>query len=167
VKAFRATLEEVTEAALILHVVDVSAPQAAAQMAQVEKVLADIGAGSTPRLLVLNKVDLLEQKDLDAHAWLARLAGEAVRSQTRAVAISALTGQGVDQLLSAMDEALSFDPLTTAIFRFPAGDSSKAGLLYQLGRVISARFDGSEYEIEAEVPQSLKLRLANYLVESC
>jgi GTP-binding protein HflX len=167
VKAFQATLEEVTEAALILHVVDVSAPQAAAQMAQVEKVLADIGAGSTPRLLVLNKVDLLEQKDLDAHAWLARLAGEAVRSQTRAVAISALTGQGVDQLLSAMDEALSFDPLTTAIFRFPAGDSSKAGLLYQLGRVISARFDGSEYEIEAEVPQSLKLRLANYLVESC
>jgi len=167
VKAFRATLEEVTEAALILHVVDVSAPQAAAQMSQVEKVLSELGASSTPRLLVLNKTDLLEQQDPDPQAWLARLAGDQAVPPERAVAISARTGRGLDRLLAAMDESLAFDPITTAVFRFPAGDASKAGLLHQLGRVISARFDGSDYEIEAAVPQSLKLRLARYLVESC
>ncbi|MGB9604708.1 MAG: GTPase HflX, partial [Bryobacteraceae bacterium] len=167
VKAFRATLEEVTEAALILHVVDVSAPQAAAQMAQVEKVLADIGAGSTPRLLVFNKADLLAGQDTDPQALIRRLAGDQAPSADRAVLVSALTGQGLARLLAIMDEVLSFDPISRATFRFPAADASKAGLLYHLGRVLSARFDGDGYQVEAEVPHSLKLRLAQYLVESC
>lgn len=164
VKAFRATLEEVTEASLILHVVDLAAEQAAAQMTQVEKVLADIGAGSTPRLLVFNKADLLKE---DAQARVSRLAGGISQGPARAVTVSALTGEGMDRLLAAMDEALEFDPIAQATFRFPAAEVAKANLIHQLGRVLSARFDGDGYEIEAEVPQSLKLRFAAYLVENC
>lgn len=167
VKAFRATLEEVTEASLILHVVDLSAEQAAAQMAQVEKVLTDIGAGSTPRLLVFNKADLVRDKDVDVQARVARLMGGAGQPGARAVTVSALTGEGLDQLLAAMDEAMEFDPIGRATFRFPAAEVDRANLIHQFGRVLAARFDGDGYEIEAEVPQSLKLRLASYLVENC
>lgn len=167
VKAFRATLEEVTEASLILHVVDLSAEQAAAQMAQVEKVLTDIGAGSTPRLLVFNKADLVKDKDVDVQARVARLMGGAGQPGARAVTVSALTGEGLDQLLAAMDEAMEFDPIGRATFRFPAAEVDRANLIHQFGRVLAARFDGDGYEIEAEVPQSLKLRLASYLVENC
>ena len=69
VKAFRATLEEVAEAALILHVVDVSAPHAAAQTAHVLKVLAEIDAAAIPQLLVLNKVDRLPEAGTDVDAY--------------------------------------------------------------------------------------------------
>lgn len=167
VKAFRATLEEVTEASLILHVVDLASEQAAAQMAQVEKVLADIGAGSTPRLLVFNKADLLQTAGVDVQAQIRRLLGEAPAPSDRAVAVSALAGTGLDRLLAAIDEILESDPLVRATFRFPAAEAARANLLHQLGRVYAARFDGDGYEVEALVPQSLKLRLAAYLVENC
>ncbi len=166
VKAFRATLEEVTEASLILHVVDLASEQAAGQMAQVEKVLSDIGAGSTPRLLVFNKADLLRQKGVDVSAHVWRIMGDGSQGPVRAVTVSALTGEGLDRLLAAMDEALEFDPVAPATFRFPAAEVAKANLIHQLGRVLSARFDGDGYEVQAEVPQSLKLRFAAYLIES-
>ena len=111
VKAFRATLEEVTEATLILHVVDVSAPHATAQTAHVLKVLAEIDAAAIPQLLVLNKVDRLPEAATDVEAYRRRLLGDSgAAAESRAVAISALTGQGIDGLLAAIDEVLPFDP---------------------------------------------------------
>jgi GTP-binding protein HflX len=77
VKAFRATLEEVVEAALILHVIDATAPAASEHSAHVRAVLAEIGAEKTPQLLVLNKCDLLAPDDAGRESIQARLAGEA------------------------------------------------------------------------------------------
>ncbi len=149
VKAFRATLEEVTEASLILHVVDASSVHAAHQMSQVQGVLAEIGAERTPQLLVLNKVDLAPE---------AALARDPAR-----VPVSARTGEGLGDLLAAVDRMLPLDPLARARFRVPAGEGSVINLLHELGRVESERYEGAECVIEAEVPESLRARLAEYV----
>ena len=147
VKAFRATLEEVTEAALVLHVVDASSPSAAEHTTHVLKVLAEIGAAEIPQLLIMNKMD--------------RLPGEAGHhSSTRGVAISALTGAGMDRLLAAIDEALPLDPIVRATFRLSAGDGASMALLHEFGQVLETRYDGEYCEIEAEIPESLQRRLA-------
>ncbi|MEK7407049.1 MAG: GTPase HflX [Acidobacteriota bacterium] len=164
VKAFRATLEEVTEATLILHVADASSPHAAQQVAHIHKVLAEIGAGQIPQVLALNKVDLLPEGDGDAAAWNSGVAASGNgAAQTRAVGISARTGAGVDRLLALIDEVLPFDPLTRATFRFALGDGARLHLVHQLGRVTARRYGEDYCEVEAEVSQSLKNRLAAYL----
>jgi GTP-binding protein HflX len=149
VKAFRATLEEVKEAALILHVVDASSPAAGEHMTHVSKVLAEIEAQSIPQILVLNKVD--------------RLPGEAVARHfpAPAVEISALTGAGVDRLLAAIDEALPLDPIVCATLRFATADGASLALLHEFGRVLQTRYseDGGEVEVDVEIPESLKRRL--------
>ena len=146
VKAFRATLEEVTEAALILHVVDASSPSSAEHITHVLKVLAEIGAAEIPQILIMNKMD--------------RLPGEAGHhSSTRGVAISALTGAGMDRLLAAIDEALPLDPIVRATFRLSAGDGASMALLHEFGQVLETRYDGEYCEIEAEIPESLQRRL--------
>jgi GTP-binding protein HflX len=157
VKAFRATLEEVNEAALVLHVVDVSAPSAAEHTAHVRKVLAEIGAAEIPQILVLNKID---------RAAPGRLMSEAGGSPdkrdtraTRAVAISALTGEGTDQLLAAIDEVLPLDPIVRKTFHLAAGDGATLALLHEFGRVLGTRYLGEDCEVEADVPESLKRRL--------
>ena len=114
VEAFRATLEEVGEASLVLHVVDASSPHASGHVQHVTRVLGEIGAERIPQLLVLNKIDRPE-RHLDA----ARAGGPSV-------AISALTGQGVPELLAAIDEVLPFDPVTRARFRFPLAEGAHA-----------------------------------------
>ncbi len=162
VKAFRATLEEVTEAALILHVVDASSPHAAAQVAQVVRVLAEIGAAETSQLLVLNKTDLLPGAGVDPVIVGGRLLPGAAAAP-RAVAVSARTGEGIPQFLAAIDEVLPFDPTSAAKFRIPAGDGATINLVHEFGRVLSQEYDGEVCEIEAEVPQSLRTRLAAFL----
>jgi GTP-binding protein HflX len=152
VEAFRATLEEVAAASLILHVVDASSPNASAHVAQVHRVLDEIGAQSIPQLTVLNKIDLGE-----THL-------EASRLDTRAVAVSALAGEGIDGLLSALDEVLPFDPVVRARFRFPLGEGAGMALLHAAGRVLETRYDGAECEMDAEVPQSVKRRLGMWAI---
>ena len=109
VAAFRATLEEVQEADIILHVQDITHPNAAEQSDVVERILADLGVSDKPRILVLNKVDLLDDadgaSDVDAPAadWLAADSD----AETRAVFTSAQTGSGLRPLLAEIDAALS------------------------------------------------------------
>jgi len=146
VKAFRATLEEVTEATLILHVVDVSAPHAAAQTGHVLKVLAEIDAAAIPQLLVLNKVDRLPEAEAHVDA-------------TRRVAISALTGYGIDRLLGAIDEVLPFDPIVRTHLRLPLSDGARISMVHDLGRVLETRYVGDSCEMEVEIPESLLRRL--------
>ena len=163
VKAFRATLEEVAEATLILHVVDAVSPQAVAQTEHVFKVLAEIEAAHTPQLMVLNKVDRLPAGERDLEALRQRLLGAVEhKSAVRSAPVSALTGAGVEALLRLIDEVLPFDPLVRAKFRLPAGDGASIHLLHQLGRVMSTRYDQEHCIIEAEVSQSLRERLAEY-----
>jgi GTP-binding protein HflX len=92
VDAFRSTLEEVTRSDLALHVVDASAPDALNQITTVHGVLHEIGAGQVPELLVLNKTDVAPPD------WLAALR----RAYPEAVAVSALTGDGIDDLRKAL-----------------------------------------------------------------
>jgi GTP-binding protein HflX len=165
VKAFRATLEEVTEAALILHIIDIASPQASRQTAHVQGVLAEIGAAAIPQLLVLNKVDKLATHGIDADAIGRRLVGEAgVKIDARAVAVSGLTGQGMEALIEAIDVVLPFDPLVRARFQFPLDAGANISLLHQLGRVIEARYGEAGCEIDAEVPESLCKALSAFLV---
>jgi GTP-binding protein HflX len=153
VKAFRATLEEVNEAALVLHVVDASAPSAIEHTAHVRKVLAEIGAAEIPQILVLNKIDRA------AGRLSSEAGGRHDRRDTRAVAISALTGEGTGQLLAAIDEVLPLDPIVRQTFRLAAGDGATLALLHEFGRVLGTRYLGEDCEVEADVPESLKRRL--------
>src|SRR5258708_6889033 len=109
VKAFRATLEEVVEAELLLHVVDASAPEAAGHTSHVLATLAEIGAGSTPQIMVLNKADLMPADSVVPE---------------NATAISARTGHGVHPLLARMDRDLALDPVSACVFRIPASEGA-------------------------------------------
>jgi GTP-binding protein HflX len=160
VKAFRATLEEVREAALVLLVVDASAAAAPEHTAHVLKVLAEIEAAEIPQILVMNKMDRLPSGEADAETLKRRLLGEAGgHSNARAVTVSALTGLGIEQLLATIDEVLPLDPLVRATFRIPSGDGATLALLHEFGRVIETRYSGDQCEIDAEVPHSVKQRI--------
>jgi GTP-binding protein HflX len=167
VKAFRATLEEVGEASLVLHVVDISSASADAHSAHVGKVLAEIGAAEIPQILVMNKVDRLPAGEVEAGGeggaeTVARrlLAGAGMTAETRAVGISALTGAGMDRLLRIIDETLPLDPVVRARFRLPLGDGATLALLHEYGRVLETRYGEEWCEVESEIPESLKRRLA-------
>jgi len=162
VKAFRATLEEVNEAALVVHMVDISSPVAAEHTAHVLQVLTEIGAASVPQILVLNKVDRLDPGAQDEGAQRRRLLGETGEhhSQVRAVTISALTGAGIDHLLATIDEVLPLDPIVRTTLDLDAGDGATLAMLHQFGRVRETRYEGHRAVVDAEIPESLARRLA-------
>jgi GTP-binding protein HflX len=166
VKAFRATLEEVVEASLLLHVVDASSSYAPHQTAHVLKVLSEIGADQTRQILVLNKMDLLPDSDEASESLAQRILGE-VRASAgwQALAVSARSGAGFDQLLAAIDRELPLDPITHAKFRLPAAEGSLIHLLHERAKVLASRYEGDCCEIEAEAPESVLSRLARYRVE--
>jgi GTP-binding protein HflX len=162
VQAFRATLEEVTEAALILHVVDASSPAAPDHTTHVLKVLAEIGAAEIPQILVMNKMDRLPDSDGDPAALARRLLGDSgAQSPIRWVRISALTGEGIDRLLATVDEVLPLDPIVRTTMRLPSGDGATLAMLHEFGRVLSTRYleEDGIVEVEAELPESIKRRL--------
>jgi GTP-binding protein HflX len=159
VKAFRATLEEVTEAALILHVVDASAPAAIEHTAHVLQVLTEIGAAAIPQILVINKMDRLPAGEADADSLKRRLTKEGDHPTARAVAISAKTGEGIDRLLAAIDEGLPLDPIVRTTLDLDAGDGATLALLHEFGRVLETRYHDDRCEVEAEIPESLQRRL--------
>ena len=167
VKAFRATLEEVTDATLILHVVDAAAAQASAHTAQVLKVLAEIGAAAIPQVLVLNKVDRLPEADADAEACRRRLLGDSgAASASAAVAISALTGQGIGRLMAAIDQVLPFDRIVRARLALPLSEGARISMVHELGRVLDTRYTGDTCEMDAEIPESLHRLLASYVTDT-
>lgn len=162
VKAFRATLEEVVEAELLLHVVDASSPEAALQTAQVLATLNEIGAASTPQILVLNKIDKIEG-DPDTASIARRILSDPDHQPAGAVAISARTGEGFGALLEKIDETLSVDPVSKCVFHFPIAEGAPLHLLHEHGRVTATRYTGDECEVEALTPASIKRRLQKYL----
>lgn len=166
VKAFRATLEEVTEATLLLHVVDASSPSAPQHTAHVFEVLADIGADQTRQILVLNKVDQIETADGDVDSLAQRIVGEVKsNARTEAIPISARSGAGFTELLAAIDRELPLDPISRAHFQIPAGEGSVIHLLHERAKVLSSTYGDAVVDIEADVPASIKRQLATYLAE--
>jgi GTP-binding protein HflX len=126
----------------------------------VQQVLSEIGAAEIPQLLVLNKMDCLPGGAAEAESLGRRLLGESdEKAAIRAIAISGLSGEGVDRLLAAIDEALPLDPIVTATFHLSAGDGATLAMLHELGRVLEVKYDGESCEVRAEVPESVKRRL--------
>ncbi|HKT68366.1 MAG TPA: GTPase HflX, partial [Terriglobales bacterium] len=111
VSAFRATLEEVQRAALVLQVSDASSPIAAEQAAQVEAVLRELEAAGKPRLQVVNKVDLLPAAQRDA-----------LRDDATTVHVSALKGSGMTTLLDRIDQMLVEDPISRVRLKVPQSE---------------------------------------------
>jgi GTP-binding protein HflX len=167
IEAFRATLEEVADAALILNVVDASSDQAAQHIAEVFRVLGEIGASHTPQILVLNKADRIPETERDPRILGARLLEQAGQSPTTpAVMASGRTGEGIPQLLEAIDHVISFDTVETVRFRIPMRDGAAIALLHECGKVRSEDYDGNLCEIEADAPESLRRRLSRYLIRA-
>lgn len=163
VRAFRATLEEVTEAALLLHVVDVSAEQAPSYVDHVMAVLREIGAEGTPQILVLNKLDMVPPGEADAaRARVMAAAGLIDGAAAESVAISAQTGQGVPELMSRIDAMLPVDPLSEVHLRIPHAEGAALHLVHEYARVLR-RIDEDEYvDIMAETPESILRQLARF-----
>lgn len=167
VDAFRATLEEVTAAALLLHVVDITSALAAEQTAHVLKVLAEIGAEATPQILVLNKCDCLPESERrqDLPAVTHRLLGEAARfNNTQAALVSAHTGEGIDALLQLIDKQLVQDPVARQRFHFPLGEGRALHWLHDRAAIISQEYRDDYCEVLADAPQSIRDRLAEFAV---
>jgi GTP-binding protein HflX len=154
VTSFRATLEEVERAALLLHVMDVTSPVAADHEAQVEKVLGELDVGSKPRLRVINKIDLLPPAERDS-----RLDDE------RTVHISAVRGIGVSTLLDRIDQMLQDDPLSRVHLRLPQAEGKALAMVEARARVFARRYRDGFVELDAQAPQSLLRKLRPYVVE--
>jgi GTP-binding protein HflX len=168
VDAFRATLEEVTAAALLLHVVDMASPAAAEQTSHVMKVVAEIGAEGTPQILVLNKSDCVPaaERSQDTAALTHRLLGETARqNETPAVAISARSGEGLPELLQLIDKRLVQDPVARQRFRLPLGEGRALHLLHDRAAVISKHYADEYCELVVDAPLSIRNRLAEFAVD--
>ena len=135
VEAFRSTLEEVARATLILHVADSSSPDLPAQIEAVRMVLGEIGAGAVPEVLALNKADRLSE--VERARVLVRFDGDAV-------AISALTGDGLQELLEKVEGAIPRFPMGVTIL-VPYGREDLTAMLHREGDVLSedTREDGT------------------------
>jgi len=151
IAAFRATLEEVQEAAVILQVTDVSNPRHPEQDAEVEKVLAELGVDDRPRLHVFNKVDRLRAEERAA-----------LRSHNGNVFVSALEGTGLDGLLARLDDIMPVDPVVRVELRVPLTEGRTLALVHGLGRVVAFEVRDSQMWIEAELPESFARRLGSF-----
>jgi GTP-binding protein HflX len=156
IRAFRATLEEVCESDLILLVSDYASSNRSQQEADVRKVLEEIGALDKPILHVWNKVDLLTPAERSA-------ARPRLQEDEAAVPISALTGEGLAELLQAMDRRLTVDPIERVHLRFTQGQGRELSWVYEYGRVLRREDKNGRVEIEAEMPQSLRGRLQAFV----
>jgi len=148
VAAFQATLEELEGASLLLQVMDVSHSQRHQHEATVERLLETMGLVGTPRLLVWNKLDLLDE------ASRSRLPKGPLQAT-----VSAVTGEGFETLLEAIDRTLEEDPIVEGEFEFSAGDGERLALLHRAGNVLSIRYTDNRVTVRARLARSILQRL--------
>ena len=162
--AFRATLEEVQEAALILHVSDISHAHHDELDEEVLKILEELGVADRPILRVLNKVDRLTAEERDS--LNANCKGK-MKQDDGPVLVSALTGERIDELLRRIDVALPTDPLVSLSLRLPLSQGRTLALIHALGKVLRSEVEDEDMLLDAEVPVSIarRLRLSDYGVE--
>jgi GTP-binding protein HflX len=162
--AFRATLEEVQEAALILHVSDISNAHHDELDEEVHKILEELGVGDRPILRVLNKVDRLAAEERES---LKACANGKMKQDDGPVLVSALSGEGIDELLRRIDVALPTDPVVSLSLRLPLSQGRTLALIHALGRVLRSEVEDEDMLLDAEVPVSIarRLRLNDYVVE--
>jgi GTPase len=153
VAAFRATLEELSEADVLVHVIDASHPAMDEHIAAVESLLAELEVADRPTLMVLNKIDRLERPE------------EVTTGRRGAIIVSAATGAGIDGLLDAIAARLRPSRATLTL-RIPHGDGAAVALCYERGRVVARSDDAEHVELEVDLPSELVGRLLGYVVES-
>ncbi len=154
VSAFRATLEEVQRAALVLHVSDASSPLSAEQDAQVERVLKELEVESKPRLRVMNKIDLLPAARRDE-----------LRDNERTVHISSGKSIGLSTLLDRVDQMLEEDRLSRIRLRIPQKEGKTLALLEARARIYSRQYKDGLVELEVQVPESVVRRVRQFVVD--
>jgi GTPase len=156
VTSFRATLEEVERAELLLHVRDASSVMVEEQKVQVEKVLAELDVSKTPRIEVLNKIDLM------AADGAASMAAALPMGAPGSIAVSGLKRLGLEHLLAAIDLALVADPLIEMRFRIPQSEGAVLAAL-EAGAVLKEkRFEGNLAYVSARGPESLLSRYRRF-----
>ena len=154
VTSFRATLEEVAQAEVLLHIRDAASTYGEEQKAQVEKVLGELESLDKPRVEVLNKIDLLGEHERDGLLGRAASSGE--------VAVSALTGEGTGALLAAIDRALQSDPIIEAELRVPQQEGGVLAAI-EAGMIVHSReYEGNLVRLAVSGPASLIGRLRKY-----
>jgi GTPase len=161
--AFRATLEEVQEAALIVHVSDVASAHNQELDVAVNKILGELGVAGRPTLHVWNKMDLLAA---DERSEWQKSAAHPPEGTEPAILVSALTGAGLDELLQRIDQALPGDPLERLSLRLPLTEGRTLALVHALGHVFHSELHDSHMLLDADVPVSVarRLKLQHYSV---
>jgi GTP-binding protein HflX len=157
VAAFRATLEEVAAADLLLHVVDASSPDRERQMDAVRSVLAEVGADRVPSVDVFNKCDRLDQGELTRLRAL----------HPGALFVSAATGEGRDEIIAAMEGRLALGTAHVTL-EFDGGEDDRERIahLYRVGRILRHVSADGRVSIEAEVPRRILDRFSAAVVQT-
>lgn len=153
VSSFRATLEEVQRASLVLHVSDASSPLSAEQDAQVDEVLKELEASDKPKLHIKNKIDLLPPKQRDS-----------LRDDPTTVHVSATKGIGLSTLLDRIDQALSEDATSRVRLRVPQREGKALAMLEAQSRIYSRQYADGVVELEAELPESVVRRVQEWII---
>jgi GTP-binding protein HflX len=152
VSAFRATLEEVQRATLLLHVADVTSPTPAEQQAQVDKVLCELDVQDKPRLLVMNKLDLLPE-----------LKRESVVDGANTLHVSATQGIGMAKLLERIDGLIEQDPVRHARLHVPQSEGKALATLDAKAVILSREYVDGYVELEVQAPVSVVRRMKEFL----
>jgi GTP-binding protein HflX len=148
VAAFRATLEELEDASLLLQVTDASDQRYESQDSAVEGLLETLSVGTTPRLHVWNKIDLVDATGRNR-----------LPSGPHDVWVSASSGEGLDTLRQRIDEALTADPVIEAELDLSPADGESLALLHRSGVVLSTHYEDERVKVRARLRESLWQRL--------
>ena len=154
IESFKATLEEVNEADLLIHVVDLSHSRLDENIEAVDIVIKELGAYGKQTLVVLNKIDALKNQEL-VPIYLEKFPGS--------VAISARTGCGTEELVLALQNALSSWRLRSH-YRVPLSESALIAEIHRVGHVLELTYEGEFAVIVAHVPPQLEQKLAHYAI---
>lgn len=152
IESFKATLEEVQLADLLIHIVDLSHPQHHEQMAAVEETIAELGAPGKQTLIVFNKIDAVADPGI-VENQLRRFPGS--------VALSARTGEGIATFFQKLEMCLAAWRMH-AEFRIPNTDSALLAEIHRVGHVLNVTYDQDDVIVVAHIPPGLKSRLAPY-----
>ncbi|MEY2508860.1 MAG: GTPase [Verrucomicrobiota bacterium] len=154
IESFKATLEEVVEADLLIHVVDLSHPRVDEHIEAVDTVVKELGAFGKQTLMVFNKIDALANTDL-IEVYTKKFPGS--------VAISARKGTGVSELVHALEHELGAWRLRSR-FRIPQSEAGLIAEIHRVGHVLELHYEGEFAEIVAHTPPELQQRLAAFAV---
>ena len=154
VESFKATLEEALLADFLVHVLDASAEEIRDHHATTAKVIAELGADDKPVVIVLNKIDQVEDPEL-----LATLRADF----PGALEVSALKGIGIDELRLKFCDQLS-ERVKKLTYRIPQARGDVSGLIHREGKVLETEYEGNDIILKAVVPKDFEERLSEFLV---